>query len=194
MVSHGVRGLKRKEKIVPPRPLYLIVTEGETEKNYFLMIKKRKTSNIAIKCLKAKHPDTIYIIKSANELLCNCADRSLSQCWIVLDTDVLRAVDITELKRWQASNSGKRVGITNPIFEYWMLLHFESPEKEIKKEHCKSKLSKHIPGYQTPFSNCQLLWPRIDYAISNAQARAITLEDIHKPNGTNLHILVKKLI
>ena len=46
MAGNGISKLKRKEKFISPSKLYVIVTEGETEVNYFEMIRRKIDSNI----------------------------------------------------------------------------------------------------------------------------------------------------
>lgn len=67
MAKGGIDRLKRKEAYRPLRKRYLIITEGETERNYFLMIKKYKTSNVAIKCTKGSDhcPNDLILVAAA---------------------------------------------------------------------------------------------------------------------------------
>lgn len=196
MAKGGISRLKRKERFRSPRKLYLIITEGETEKNYFSMIKKHKTSNVKITCTKGKHPAVIHLIATADRYLeVNKADE-LTQCWIILDTDVLTASDLNMLKIWQAGEnkiSIQKVAISSPMFEYWLLLHYKLPAAQLDKTQCENELKAEDSKYKKPFTDCHHLWQRVPEALERSRGKEISLNN-HSDNGTNIHKLVKQLV
>lgn len=196
MAKGGINQLKRKEGFRPPRKLYLIITEGKTEENYFSMIKRHKTSNVKITCSKGKHPDVGHLIATADRYLkVNEADE-LTQCWIVLDTDILSASDLKMLRDWQTAKDNlpiQSVAISSPMFEYWLLLHYRLPTAELDKTECKRELKAEDSKYKKPFADCHHLWQRIPEALDRSQEKDISLTG-HRKNGTNVHRLVKQLV
>lgn len=195
MAGNGISKLKRKEKFISPSKLYVIVTEGDTEVNYFEMIRKQIDSNIYVVCKKGKHPDTDYLIKTANKYLKDHNCNELTHCWIVLDCDVLSDHNVESLKEWRKTNNNsakQEVGITSPNFEYWLILHFECPKKELTKQQCLTELKKHFPDYRKPFKNCNFNIDQIQNAVKNGSMKEISLGQ--RKNGTNLHLLLQDLI
>ena len=195
MAENGISKLKRKEKFISPSKLYVIVTEGETEVNYFKMIREQKGSNIDIVCKKGKHPDTDTLIKTANKYLKDHDCNELTQCWIVLDCDVLNDYNVESLKKWRKTNNNsakQEVGITSPMFEYWLILHFKCPKKELNKQQCLTELKKYIPKYRKPFKECNFTINQIQNAVKNGSMKELSLGE--RNNGTNLHLLIQDLI
>lgn len=85
--------------------------------------------------------------------------------WCVFDVDDHpHLVQATQ----QANDNGVNVAISNPSFELWILLHFESQRAHIHRGDLRSKLQIHIPDYDkvAPFN---VLWPLYDVALNNAR-------------------------
>ena len=196
MAKGGIDRLKRKEGFLPLRKRYFIITEGETERNYFLMIKRHKTSNVAIKCTIGKHPDVRHLIRTSDHYLDENEADELTQCWIVLDADILSATDLKSLRDWQMDKGNshmQKVAITAPMFEYWLLLHYKLPTAQLDKVQCEKGLKIEDSKYDKPFADCHHLWEKIPDALERACQKEISLSSLSK-NGTNLHKLVKQLV
>lgn len=193
MAKGGIDRLKRKEGFLPLRKRYFIITEGETERNYFLMIKRHKTSNVAIKCTKGKHSDVRHLIRTSDHYLDENEADELTQCWIVLDADILSAADLKTLRDWQIAKVNKTVASTAPMFEYWLLLPYKLPAAQLDKAECEKELKIEDPKYNKPFADCHHLWQKIPEALVRACEKEISLSSLSK-NGTNIHKLVKQLV
>jgi hypothetical protein len=112
-----------------------------------------------------------------------------------LDCDVLTDANINSLQKWQKidnKSAKQEVGITSPMFEYWLILHFECPNKELNKQQCLTELKKCIPKYKKPFKKCNFTRNQIQNAVKNGSMKEISLGQ--RKNGTNLHLLLQDLI
>lgn len=194
MNRRGIARFTRKEAFKHYKILFVIITEGKTEENYFTMLKKLKKENIEIVCKKGKHSSVIHLVNTINEEIENRDLNEHSECWIILDNDVLLRKDINKLREWINSTNSetkKSVGLSSPMFEYWLLLHYEVPRADVSKANCLLYLKKWIPEYKKPFKNCSMITNHISDACENAKKKEITLGSTK--NGTNLHHLVNRL-
>lgn len=194
MGRKGISRFKRTEAFSHYKTLFVIVTEGKTEENYFTMLKKLKKENIEVVCKQGKHPSVNHLISTINKEIENRDLNMYAECWIILDTDILSNTDVGNLKAWLCSTNSapkKSLGLSSPKFEYWLILHFELPNVHISNANCITYLKKWIPNYEKPFKNCEIIKSRISTACDNAKQKDICLESAN--NGTNLHHLVSRL-
>jgi hypothetical protein len=194
MNRKGIARLTRKEAFSHYKILFVIVTEGKTEENYFTMLKTLKKENIEIVCKKGRHSSVNHLINTINKEIDDRGLNEHSECWIILDNDVLSTTEINKLREWINSTNTetmKSVGLSSPKFEYWLLLHYEVPRAYVSKADCLLYLKKWIPEYKKPFKNCTIIANRVSEACENAKKRDITLGSAN--NGTNLHHLVTRL-
>jgi len=70
------------------------------------------------------------------------------EIWIVIDRDNWRPVDLDMLVSWARKDPTRRfLALSNPNFEYWLLLHFEDAGSLTSKE-CVRRLRKYLGGYR----------------------------------------------
>lgn len=186
---------KRKTKIRTRRSRFIIVHEGrETEKEYILHVKmllgiERKCH---IETHHAKHTSIESMIEKMTQLQ-DSPDQD-DQLWIILDRDEENRVSeqFRALRRWEQARENNRVALSNPRFEYWLLLHvMPYPSAHMSRED--SYVVEKIPGYTKNLSRCKQVFS-LD-AIRNAVARAAqqgypTCQDIEKA-GSGMGELVK---
>ena len=106
------------------------------------------------------------------------------QLWIILDRDGGNRVSeqFGALRRWEQARENNRVALSNPRFEYWLLLHV-MPYPSAHKSREDSYVVEKIPGYTKNLSRCKQVFS-LD-AIRKAVARAAqqgypTCQDIEK--------------
>jgi hypothetical protein len=125
------------------RSRILIVCGGQrTEKDYFHGLRDaHKSANVTIKV----HGDSgapLGVVRKAAELSSGDAD-AFDECWAVFDVDDF---DVTEALT-EARQLGVNVAVSNPCFEYWLLLHFCEHRSHISTKQVAIKLSKCLPSY-----------------------------------------------
>lgn len=186
---------KRKTKIRTRRSRFIIVHEGkETEKEYVLHIKT--ILGIERKCHIETHHAKHTSIESMIEKMTQLQDspEQDDQLWIILDRDEENRVSeqFRALRRWEQARENNRVALSNPRFEYWLLLHvMPYPSAHMSRED--SYVVEKIPGYTKNLSRCKQVFS-LD-AISKAVARAAqqgypTCQDIEKA-GSGMGELVQ---
>lgn len=186
---------KRKTKIRTRRSRFIIVHEGkETEKEYVLHIKT--ILGIERKCHIETHHAKHTSIESMIEKMTQLQDspEQDDQLWIILDRDEENRVSeqFRALRRWEQARENNRVALSNPRFEYWLLLHvMPYPSAHMSRED--SYVVEKIPGYTKNLSRCKQVFS-LD-AIRKAVARAAqqgypTCQDIEKA-GSGMGELVQ---
>ena len=94
--------------------------------------------------------------------------------------------------------------VTNPCFEFWLLLHFdevhsinrekllENKRASSKVRYVESELKKYFP-YNKNRYNAELLIEKIDLAIENEKRFCEDIEELKDKLGSNIGLLIKEL-
>lgn len=95
--------------------------------------------------------------------------------------------------------------ITNPCFEFWLLLHFydvtsldkekllQNPSVTSKYNYTEYELRKHISGFKKSKYNALPLVRNIDIAIENEKLFCESIEELKTSIGSNIGILIKEM-
>lgn len=167
---------KRKTKIRDRKPkrqeneVILIVCEGEkTEKNYLNQLKDFfRLSNVSINIFSSKNPSPLQVIKFAKE---KSKGNSYDKIYCVFDKDTHPDFD----KARQGCKKYKfEVIVSNPCFEFWILLHFTYTTKSFSanspcNELIESDLKKHIKDYKKDYNFTNIIKQNLNTAIVNTQ-------------------------
>ena len=86
--------------------------------------------------------------------------------------------------------------VTNPCFEFWLLLHFDevhsiNREKLLENKRASSKV-KYFPYNKNKY-NAELLIEKIDLAIENEKRFCEDIEELKDKLGSNIGLLIKEL-
>lgn len=209
---------KRKSGLRDAR-LFVIAAEGsDTEKLYFEAIKTTfRNTRIHIEVLNrtdfgiaATSSSPMHVLKTLDEFKKRYNLKNDDQLWLIIDRDKQNVSDK------QLSHIAKQViqkkyflGLTNPCFEFWLILHFENPnnfdeakrnaylknEKTGDKRLLEKVLATYRGSYNKANYETKLLMQAIDKAI--AHAKMLTLpenERWHTGIGTQVGELVAQLV
>lgn len=92
--------------------------------------------------------------------------------------------------------------VTNPCFEFWLLLHFEqvfeldrdmlmqNPKVTAKRRYTEHELRKLLKGYNKGSYNAEQLIEKIDIALKNAGAFCNDIQQLRDKIGSNLGELI----
>ena len=131
---------RRRRPFRDPATLILIVCGGEaTEPAYFHGLRQHMR-NPAIKSVVSVRPE------DPKRVVAFAATRrgDYDQVWCVLDVDEF---DYTEAIR-SARSAKIELAVSNPCFEYWLLLHFENCDAVLTcYRDVEKRLRKHLPSY-----------------------------------------------
>ncbi|WP_246039580.1 RloB family protein [Glycomyces buryatensis] len=158
---------RRRTPAREPAPQVLIVVCGQrTEKEYFEDFKQCGTPNISIK-VKVKDKSPLKQVEYTADLR---DAGGFTQVWCVLDVDHFANLEqaLIEAKRRRVA-----IAISNPCFEYWLLLHFEDCARPFAspssvKEYLQRR---HVPGYDKDSPCLEAFRPRRREAIDRGRKR-----------------------
>ena len=194
-MSKGRRTFRRRPPFLPYRKLFLIATEGaRTEPIYFGMFNSPRAT-IHVKLLPAKKHDSSppQVLKRAEGFVKEKGLGKKDEVWLVMDRDQWTDEQLEGVFlgcRAPAFN----LAVSNPQFEYWLLLHFEDGTGVSGSRDCSQRLMRHLPNFKKDNLETQKVEPGIPDAIQRAEAKDTpACKDWPRTNGSTVYRLVKRL-
>lgn len=208
-----VRNTNTKE----PEKLFLLAYEGnDTEPAYFEELRRQNRYNseiIEIVSLRRDKDDTRsapkYVFNCLNEIKTEYNLRTTDELWMIIDRD-RNGKNIEKYYQRCQSERNFYLALSNPCFEFWLLLHLKdlsdfSLEEQIcihenkkvsnKRTYLKKLLSDILPdGYNESNIKPERFMPFIHTATE--RARAIGHKDEPYPSylGTDVYKLIEKIL
>ena len=190
--------------------LFLIAAEGaKTERSYFEKNIRPLNDQVTIKFIpKPTHASSPRDVQEvlASAIKKSGALRAGDEAWIVIDRDQWEKEDIQAVIDWTVGKSTGKchcdLALSNPCFEYWLLLHFEDGKELSTTKECQKRLNNHIrlgKGKNVPKGSfCR---EQVEDAIKRAK-KMDSKRRYGKSNqplqsgciGTTVHRLVEKLL
>lgn len=180
-----------------------IYTEGSvTEPEYLKIVRDKILSSGSCRNsgsffkLNVKHSGTKSspnnIRKSIREDIKYCGDKNFNEVWVLMDKDDwgMQAIEALENDRQIALKTSKfNVLVSNPKFEFWLILHFENGFGIMTSSEVDKKIQKHIPGYNKHCDKRMFTRDNVLKAIS----RAKILKNQNKSAYTDVYRLVERI-
>lgn len=154
------------------RKLFIIAVEGtKTEPQYFALFNDQQ-SVIRVNCLKGSHDSSPpQVLKRMEDHLKKETLRESDEAWLVVDKDQWTEQQLTQLHEWSQKNDNYGFALSNPKFEYWLLLHFEDGAGIATSHECTDRLKYHLPVYDKGIDAKKITNERIDDAVRRAKVR-----------------------
>lgn len=198
-------GKSKRANTRPVKDVFLIVTEGTTEKNYFEMECFRDKS-VKVEARRGVHPHPPALLKTADDWLANLKRdgdlRPGDQAWVVLDEDDATDQQLQAVFAWAAERKDRGVGFSVPQFEYWLLLHFADAKGASTQKDVLDSLMQHWPSYAKTAQPSFTL-DDVRRAIARAEVKVRepidSLTDFDEHVGrhtasTTVHLLAERII
>lgn len=154
------------------KKLFVVAAEGRnTESQYFGFL-GRKNSVVRVHCIK--HGDKsspVYLLKAIEKYLKEIGLRDTDEAWCVCDTDKWTPEQLRGLLKWSKKKTNYGLAVSNPNFEFWLLLHFENGGRVNNPDDCKARLKRHLPGYDKNINFTQFPEEKIREAVARAKMR-----------------------
>jgi hypothetical protein len=153
------------------KKMFLIAAEGtKTEPIYFGMFSD-DASIVRVSCLKGKHDSSPpQVLKRMTQHLAREKLNSSDEAWLVVDKDQWTDEQLMQLYRWSLQHKNYKFALSNPKFEYWLLLHFEDGAGVRSSRDCSERLARWIPDYDKGI-DARRIQPQIATAIRRAKQR-----------------------
>lgn len=191
---------RRSFRRPPPRRryrrLFVIAAEGEkTEPRYFALF--NDTSVIHVRCLKCRGESSPeQVLKRMERHLREDALRDSDEAWLVVDRDTWKAQQLHELHAWSQRSANYGLALSNPKFEFWLLLHFEDGKRAATSSECSSRLRRYLPGYDKDVDPRKFPIENIISAVERAESRdnPPCKDWPRRPGQTTVYRLVARLL
>ena len=135
---------------------FLISVEGSvTEKEYFRGLKKL-SRNISINYIgrKSGQSSPKAVLNKIREYLLDYRGKNY-EAWVVVDRDRWKEEHLDALLDWSKTSLKNNMALTNPKFEFWLLLHYIDGKKSKTPKAIVGRLKQFIPSYEKHV--CQLV-------------------------------------
>lgn len=176
--------------------LFIIAVEGnKTEPQYFNILDIQK-SVIKIQCLKGKDGTSpLHVLRRMANRLKEESLRESDEAWLVVDKDEWTNEQLAQLFKWSQKNSRYGFAVSNPKFEYWLLLHFEDGNGVTGPRDCEDRLMRHLPDFDKGIDSNKITQPMITSAIGRAKRRDNPpCADWPREIGTTVYRLVESIL
>lgn len=193
----GLKRLReRKCDTRKPRRRIVLSCEGNvTEIQYFRHFENMR-DDVYIKFLNNRRHKSapVFVVDALKKYLIEEPLMGADEAWAVIDYDE-RPAQMIQSVIDALKDIGKNVhlALSNPNFEFWLLLHFEDGTGVQTKKECNAKIAKYISNYDKSIP--EKVFAHIEKAIDRAEAidkRSNTLWP--QKSGTTVYKLVKLLM
>ena len=142
------REYRRREPSRHPKPLTLVVTEGEsTEPGYFRTFKRTCDTELAALKIIPLGQDPRAVVEKAMQERTDRSVGTADSFWAVFDRDKHprfdEAVNLAE-------GNDIRLAISDPCFELWCVLHYQQHDAPCTCDECAHVLRELSPEYRRP--------------------------------------------
>lgn len=179
------------------KKLFLIAAEGiKTEPIYFSIFTDDK-SIVQVSCLKGKSDSSPpHVLKRMTEHLSSAGLKSSDEAWLVVDKDHWTDEQLSQLNQWASLQDNYGFALSNPKFEYWLLLHFEEGTGITSSRDCTERLKRWIPNYDKGVDTRKISQLQINDAIRRAKKRDHPLCDGWPKNigQTTVYRLIESIL
>lgn len=189
---------KRKAYIKPYKQRFVIVHEGkETEREYIRHLKDLFNLN-RVCHIETHSPGHSSIASMISKMEQESDDaQEPDRHWIVLDRDADTHTyrQFIALADWEMQRGNNQVALSNPRFEYWLLLHVEE-YPGISNAASDSYIRSRIPNYTKNLTGCKNAFTKetITAAIERANRKEIPQCSCPDIPGTGVGHLVQQMI
>lgn len=103
---------------------------------------------------------------------------------------------LSSLHDWTQKAGNRGLALSNPKFEYWLVLHFEDLKGNVSSRDCTDGLRRHLPDYDKGIDIRKFTPQRIDDAVLRARQRGNPpcVDWPHRPGSTTVYKLVERIL
>ena len=155
------------------RKLFIVSAEGSvTEPEYFKIL-NRLTTSARVQTLSTSSTKSSpeYLLKQMEDYLNHNILEQDDEAWIVIDKDQWTNQQLLNLYKWSQESHNYGFAVSNPNFEYWLLLHFEKGLKIKSKYNLDTRLKGFLPKYHKHLDSRKFTKSIIEDAIERARER-----------------------
>ncbi len=154
------------------KKLFVISAEGvKTEPQYFAIFNGEEFM-IHVDCLKRRRGSSPpRVLKAMESRIRERGLNATDEAWLVVDKDRWTDEQLQELLAWAQRRPNYGFCLSNPSFEYWLLLHFEEGNGIGSLKDCTDRLKRYLPDYDKGVDSKQFPSENIHQAVRRAKTR-----------------------
>ncbi len=169
------------------RKLFVLAVEGSVTEPQYFSIFNHQHSVLQVKCLRSsQHSSPKHVLKRMKAYLQEEELEKSDEAWLVVDRDRWRDEHLEQLRAWAEKRDNYGFALSDPKFEYWLLLHFEDGAG-IVSSNCGDRLKRHLPDYAKSIDPRKFTPDMINSAIRRARQRTA-------PPCTTVYKLVENIL
>ena len=176
------------------KKMFVLAVEGrKTEPQYFAIVEKQNQATL-VRCLtKRNQGSPQHILTNMKKYLSKRKPRSPYEAWLVVDKDQWTNEQLSPLYQWSKKADNYGFALSNPAFEFWLLLHFEDGNG-VNSKNCLAKLKKYLPNYDKNIDENKIS-DKICDAINRAKKKDTPpCNDWPRKTGTTVYKLVQNIL
>ncbi len=137
----------------------------------------------------------MVLLKKMENYLKKESLKSSDEAWLVADRDQWDENQLDQLYAWSTTQKNFGFALSNPKFEYWLLLHFEDASGISTSRECSERLKRHLPEYDKGIDSRKITVEMITAAIRRAEQRDNNPHGTWpKDTGTTVYRLVRNIL
>ena len=185
------------------KKLFVIAVEGEKTEPLYFSIFNDDSRVVHVRCLEGKTESAPpHVLRRMVRYLADEeADlKKTDEAWLVVDKDQWSEQQLLSLHQWvsKRKRNGPERGfaVSNPSFEYWLLLHFEDGNDIADLRQCIHRLRHHLPESGKSIDPQGFSEEMILKAVERARKRnnPPCTDWPRNPGCTTVYLLVEKIL
>lgn len=179
------------------RLLVLATEDTHAVKQYFDFFNCSRVKIISLPSETDSSPQ--QVLQRLDEFKASHTWNDDDEFWLVIDSDHWvsgrHAANLSEVFSL-CSQKGYKIALSNPCFEFWLMLHFaEPPAQNISCKEAERILREQSGGYnKAKVYNLSIQMERVRDAVARAKAGFTTVENLWNENGSNMFEIVETLL
>jgi hypothetical protein len=174
-----------------------LASEGHTEVDYYSMNVFKSQRQYQVKPLRGKRNDqstpkqTIKLARAAE------AENRLKrgdEIWMLIDVDDWSAEEIEGAIQWASEKDYRKLAISNPKFELFLLLHFEEGKGCTTGATVDRRLKKHWPEYDKHVPPTKFNNETVGNAVERSKIRRSSNAAMPPNGSTDAYRLAEQLL
>jgi len=93
------------------------------------------------------------------------------EAWLIVDRDQWDEKHLDLLHQWTLKCSNYKLALSNPKFEFWLLLHYEDAKNISTERECLTRLKHYLPNYNKKIEVRKITHTQIHNAVYRAEQR-----------------------
>lgn len=178
------------------RKMFVLATEGsKTESQYFAIFNNQNLV-VHIKFLKGGYSSAPpQVLARMRNHLKKEGLKDSDEAWLVVDKDQWTDEQLSQLHEWTKEGGNYNLALSNPKFEFWLLLHFENGSGVSNSQTCSQRLEFYLPRYDKGIDVKKISEDMITEAIKRAKKRDTpACSDWPRKTGTTVYRLVENIM